>query len=633
MWALGRFFSDPTEMRKSASISARFLSFGAYTLTYLVVARILMLLINRQSEIALIWPTCGLALGMLLTGRPSRRAEILAAVFLANTLAHILAGGTLLLGLGLSLVLSLEALVSMLLLLHFFGTPITFVRVNEAVGLLAVILGVIPAAAVAGTGMMTLAAGSSFEHAGLTRWASDLVGLLLLTPLMVAWSDLSLGRLQRDRRALVEYFLLTLLLVLSAWGVFLMPQQGSEFISIVSRAYIVLPFLFWAAVRFDLRMVSLMFILLAGMAFWGTGRGLGRFVFPSTDPRVHVLTVQVYLGFATFTSILLNSAMAQVRNSAAALRENEQRYLDVLNFVRLIAIQVDRSARITFTNEFLLEVSGWRSDELQGKCWLEALFPPEGRLEGERIFAEVTSHRGYHAHFTSILLTSGGDQRQISWDLIALHDTAGRVIGMTAIGDDITERICAENNLKAANKALETRLAEIEGLQSTLREQAFRDSLTGLYNRRYLDETVDRELARASRDIYPVSILMIDIDHFKEFNDTYGHKTGDYVLAELGKLLHGNIRHGDIACRYGGEEFVVVMSNTHIDDAHLRAEKLRQTFGNAEMCYDGRKFSATLSAGIAAYPQHGGSWELLIRRADAAMYKSKNAGRNRITLA
>lgn len=103
--------------------------------------------------------------------------------------------------------------------------------------------------------------------------------------------------------------------------------------------------------------------------------------------------MQVYLGIAAFTSILLNSAIVQIRQTSAALRQNERRYLDVLNFVRQIAIQVNCSANITFTNDFLLQMSGWQEEDLHGKNWLDALFPPEEREEGERMFNDVIAHK------------------------------------------------------------------------------------------------------------------------------------------------------------------------------------------------------------------------------------------------
>jgi diguanylate cyclase (GGDEF)-like protein/PAS domain S-box-containing protein len=170
-------------------------------------------------------------------------------------------------------------------------------------------------------------------------------------------------------------------------------------------------------------------------------------------------------------------------------------------------------------------------------------------------------------------------------------------------------------------------------LQKELEEQAIRDSLTGLYNRRFLDETLNRELSRAERDKYSVSVVMLDLDHFKMFNDTYGHDVGDMMLKQLGMLLTSQVRAGDIACRYGGEEFVVVMPKASLAVAKQRANDWRTKFESQVIIHEGEVLNATLSAGVAVYPVHGTSSDEIIRKADQAMYTAKAAGRNQVNTA
>ncbi len=184
---------------------------------------------------------------------------------------------------------------------------------------------------------------------------------------------------------------------------------------------------------------------------------------------------------------------------------------------------------------------------------------------------------------------------------------------------ELVERIEAEDKLLKLQKELE--------------EQAIRDSLTGLYNRRFLDETLSRELSRAERDKYSVSVVMLDLDHFKMFNDTYGHDVGDMMLKQLGKLLSSQVRAGDIACRYGGEEFVVVMPKASLSVAKQRANDWRQKFATQVLIHQGEVLNATLSAGVAVFPLHGTSSEEIIRKADQAMYSAKAAGRNLVNTA
>jgi diguanylate cyclase (GGDEF)-like protein len=195
---------------------------------------------------------------------------------------------------------------------------------------------------------------------------------------------------------------------------------------------------------------------------------------------------------------------------------------------------------------------------------------------------------------------------------------------------DITQRKVVEQKLRNANRRLQSQLIEIGILQSQLREQAIRDPLTDLFNRRYLEETLDRELARAARESYPVCIILIDIDHFKQVNDTYGHEAGDLVLKELADLLAQQSRRGDVACRYGGEEFVIVMPNITSGVAVERAEKLRQSLNSLQVAYGRYHISTTYSMGIASYPANGETRDVILRAADRAMYAAKEAGRDHI---
>ena len=162
-----------------------------------------------------------------------------------------------------------------------------------------------------------------------------------------------------------------------------------------------------------------------------------------------------------------------------------------------------------------------------------------------------------------------------------------------------------------------------------LREQAMRDSLTGLYNRRFIDDALGRELSRAQREQTVVSVLMLDLDFFKTFNDTWGHDAGDAALRHLGALLAGSVRRGDLACRLGGEEFAVVLLGAELKDACLRAEAIRAAVQASSLATaDTVLPSPTVSIGVATFPQHGGTAHRLLRAADRALYAAKAKGRN-----
>lgn len=184
--------------------------------------------------------------------------------------------------------------------------------------------------------------------------------------------------------------------------------------------------------------------------------------------------------------------------------------------------------------------------------------------------------------------------------------------------------------LQTANDALQTKLDEIRSLQNQLSEQANRDPLTGLYNRRYLDATMDRELARCRREGQPLSVMLIDIDHFKRVNDTWGHQAGDEVLRHLADML--NVRSSDIASRYGGEEFLVLLPGMPQSVAIERAEQYRKSFEAGVVRFGEFRIHATLSIGIACYPEHARTAEELVRNADQALYRAKAGGRNRVNV-
>jgi diguanylate cyclase (GGDEF)-like protein/PAS domain S-box-containing protein len=169
-------------------------------------------------------------------------------------------------------------------------------------------------------------------------------------------------------------------------------------------------------------------------------------------------------------------------------------------------------------------------------------------------------------------------------------------------------------------------------LRETLRSQAIRDPLTGLFNRRYMEETLDRELKRSTRTGSPIAVIMMDLDHFKEYNDTFGHNAGDELLSALGNLVKSEIRGEDIACRYGGEEFLLIIPGTSMEVGLERAELLRMAVKEMHEHHGGLK-PITLSLGVAVYPVHGPTGLDLILAADAALYQAKRAGRDLVIAA
>lgn len=171
-------------------------------------------------------------------------------------------------------------------------------------------------------------------------------------------------------------------------------------------------------------------------------------------------------------------------------------------------------------------------------------------------------------------------------------------------------------------------------LRESLRDQSIRDPLTGLFNRRFMQESLEREIMRARRKNHALSLLMLDIDHFKRFNDTFGHDAGDFVLRSVADLLRKSFRGDDVACRCGGEEFAVILPESSAHNAALRAEGLRKALRGFNLQHGKTRLGPiSVSIGVAAFPEHSATTEQLLKVADQCLYHSKTQGRDRVTLA
>ncbi|MGQ9688586.1 MAG: diguanylate cyclase [Desulfobaccales bacterium] len=215
-----------------------------------------------------------------------------------------------------------------------------------------------------------------------------------------------------------------------------------------------------------------------------------------------------------------------------------------------------------------------------------------------------------------------------------LHLVAG-VISADAVFQESSDPLPSSIRQLArrVGEHLSLALANLE-LRESLHQQAIRDPLTGLFNRRYLEVTLERELSRMRRQDAPLGVVMLDVDHFKRFNDTYGHEAGDALLKSLGSFLKTHVRREDIPCRFGGEEFVLVLPSTPLEVLSQRAEELRRGVEQLKVLFEGRSLGkVTVSLGLAVFPVHGDSGEALLRAADLALYKAKESGRNRLVMA
>ena len=215
--------------------------------------------------------------------------------------------------------------------------------------------------------------------------------------------------------------------------------------------------------------------------------------------------------------------------------------------------------------------------------------------------------------------------------MIAQGETIGLLYLCASKPDILTEN--KQQIARGVAEQLGLAIANIT-LREKLLNQSIRDPLTGLFNRRYLEEFLTKEIARADRNQYAVGIIMIDLDHFRQFNNTLGHDAGDLVLKEIGKLLNNMIRTSDVACRYGGEEMTLILPEASLEAAYQKAEEIRKAIEQLELNYKGKMMeSITASLGVACYPDRGTTGCAVIQAADAALYRAKAAGRNQVIVA
>jgi len=308
----------------------------------------------------------------------------------------------------------------------------------------------------------------------------------------------------------------------------------------------------------------------------------------------------------------LEKALRDNERITRALRESEAKFRAVVN-QPLVGISVIENGRFTFTNAKHSEIFGYTPDEFLG------LGPVDLAAASDQPKVAEQMRNRESGEAKSVDYTLRGRRKDGAEIDIEVHGGVmelGEKRVFVSVVLDVSERMRAER--------------ETQALYDLLREQSIRDGLTALFNRRYLDASLERELILASRSGKNLSIVMSDLDHFKTVNDRYGHLGGDEVLRAVAAELMKVCRSGDLACRYGGEEFLLVLPDVPEAKARDRAEHMRAAVAAMPIRYDSAVISVTASFGVASFPESGKSRGELLAAADKALYAAKSGGRNQV---
>jgi diguanylate cyclase (GGDEF)-like protein/PAS domain S-box-containing protein len=302
---------------------------------------------------------------------------------------------------------------------------------------------------------------------------------------------------------------------------------------------------------------------------------------------------------------------------AQKIKTSELRYRRLFEAAQDGILILDaQTGAITDVNPFLIKMLGYTREEfIQRKLWEVGAFQD---VEASREAFKALQVDEYIRYEDMPLRAKSGKLIDVEF-----------VSNVYLVGD---ERVI-QCNIRDITKRKQAEDALLKS-QALLQEQSVRDHLTGLFNRRYMEETLERELLRASRKQLSLGIIMLDVDNLKLLNDTWGHATGDEILRELGSLLFRHIRGEDIPCRYGGDEFILILPDASRDVTRARAELICEYAGQIRLQYEGQGFvPVTLSLGVAVFPEHGVTSTEILRMVDAALYRAKREGRGRVVVA
>jgi diguanylate cyclase (GGDEF)-like protein/PAS domain S-box-containing protein len=452
-------------------------------------------------------------------------------------------------------------------------------------------------------GLATATFSTSFTRNFITWYAAHVVGMVIVAPFTLVMLRQGVKSIAVHERGAFVAWLLLFALVTGA--VFYQSRYPLLFL--------LYPPLLWGAFRHRFAGVVVGVSLLALIGTFATAQGYGPLALlrPGFDSLHHTLLLQVFIGTACLMTFPVALGMAERSRLMSRIRSSELRYRMLADYSHDVVVRMRADGQRLYVSPSAKDLLGWEPDELLTSRW-ELVHPDDRAMQREamaRLFASGQPN-------TAIYRLRHKDGHYIWIEAVSRllpSEEEDDTMDIMYSGRDVSLRIAAEQALLASQRELET-LARV-------------DSLTGLPNRRQFDERLALAVARSQRPGLPIALLYLDIDHFKQINDTHGHGVGDQVLRVFAERLVRCVRAGDLAARLGGDEFVVLVEDALLPQAaEIIARKLIATM-DVDIVADGIHLRATTSVGIAYCPFRT-SAEVLMAAADAALYGAKKAGRN-----
>jgi diguanylate cyclase (GGDEF)-like protein/PAS domain S-box-containing protein len=573
---------------------------GLLTGIYFLIGKLGLMLAYAHPSASAVWPATGISLAVLLLAG----YWLWPGIFIGAFFVNLTTAGNVATSLGIATGNTLEGLVGAWLVNEFANGRNAFDSPRHIVKFL-VLAGLISTMVSATVGVASLALGGfarwpDAPSIWLTWWWGDAVGALVMGPLLLMWGQDC--RVRWSRRQLLEAVLLLVALFLVGQVVFggLVPGINNQ-----PLEFLLMPILVWAGFRFGLRETATVIFFFSCMTVWGTVHGFGPFVRDS--PNASLLVLQAFMGVAGLVALTLAAAVAQQKRTEEArlqllTREQraraeaeagQQRIVTLLESMTEMFVALDHEWRIGYLNravESFLKKMGRTRSELVGKNIWE-VFPN---------LVDSAFHQECHRAMTERMAVKFEQcwPPLDAWFEMRIYPSEK---GLSIYAQDITEQ-------KAQTAKLEYR--------------AMHDPLTRLPNRRLFYDRLQQALLVGERETRPVALLIVDLDHFKEANDAFGHQGGDVLLEEAGRRLQGTLRDSDTAARLGGDEFAIVLPNTDVEGAETAARKVLQELA-APVQVETQSVAMSASIGIALYPDHGHDVSSLLRCADLAMYAAK----------